>query len=123
VTLLGAVERLFSLALHLSCAVLVLQTFLRRQTRWVWLAVFWHALADAVVVFASRTLPESPDKVFLIEIPVGIAALISLAIIFALRQPEPLEPAEPEPIPPSHATPPLPEKAETLENLEATRYQ
>lgn len=123
VTLLGAVERLFALPLHLACSVLVLQTFLRKQTRWVWLAVLWHALVDGVLVYVSRTLPAGESTFYLLEIPIGIAALFSLAIIFALRQPEPVEQAEPEPMPRSPSTPSLPLKEETLENLEATRFQ
>ena len=125
VTLLGAVERLFALPLHIACAVLVLQTFIRKQSRWVWLAVLWHALADAVLVYASRTLPPGEFKFYLLEIPIGIAALFSLAIIFALRTPEPVQPAEPEPVSAAalRAIPNLPPKEETLEDLEATRFQ
>jgi uncharacterized membrane protein YhfC len=126
VTLLGAVERLFSIPLHIACAVLVLQTFLRKQARWFWFAVLWHALADAAIVYLARMLPQGEvTTFFILEIPTGIAALVSLAIIFALRTPEPVEQVEAEPaagIPPVMAYN-LPVKEETLENLEETRFQ
>jgi uncharacterized membrane protein YhfC len=126
VTLLGALERLFTLPLHIACAVLVLQTFLRKQARWFWFAVLWHALADATVVYLARLLPQGQiSTFFILEIPTGVAALVSLAIILALRTPEPDEQVEMEPPAgiPAVAAYNLPVKEETSENLEETRYQ
>jgi uncharacterized membrane protein YhfC len=53
-TLLGALERLFTIPLHLACSVLVLQAFTRRKFWWVGLAILYHALADGVAVYFSR---------------------------------------------------------------------
>ncbi len=85
-TLLGAVERAFSIVFHLSASVLVLQVFTRHQIRWLWMAIAWHTLADASVVIAASRLNSIQ-----VEAIVGIYALFSLGIIYWLRQPEPVE--------------------------------
>jgi uncharacterized membrane protein YhfC len=79
-TLLGAVERLFTLCFHLSASVLVLQCFTRRQIRWLFIAIAWHALLDAVAVFSVSTWGP-----YLTEGLIGIAALVSIGIIFLLK--------------------------------------
>lgn len=83
-TLLGAVERLFAIIFHLSASILVLQVFLRKQTRWLWLAIGWHALLDALSVFSAGTW-----GVYVTEIFIGVVALVGLGIIFKLKTPEP----------------------------------
>ncbi|MCI0519959.1 MAG: YhfC family intramembrane metalloprotease [Chloroflexi bacterium] len=85
-TLVGALERAFTLVVHISFSVLVLQGFLRSQARWLWLAVLWHALVDAAAVYGAGAW-----GVYNAEILVALAALISLWIIKALWQPEPME--------------------------------
>jgi len=93
ISLLGAVERLFALCLHLSLAVLVMRAFTRRNLMWLVAAIAWHALADAVAVLGQGA---GLDPLRLEGI-VGAFALGSLVIIFALRprQPEPLVQAAP----------------------------
>ena len=96
-TLLGAVERLFTIPLHIAASVLVLQVFTRKQIGWLGLAVGWHALADAAAVAASNYLnPYQTEGL------IGAFALFNLLIIFLLRQPEPQAPTEAEqpPLPP-----------------------
>lgn len=83
-TLLGAVERLFAIIFHLSASILVLQVFLRKQIRWLWLAIGWHALLDALSVFSAGTW-----GVYVTEIFIGVVALVGLGIIFKLKTPEP----------------------------------
>ncbi len=80
--LLGAVERAFALCLHLSMAVLVLQAFTRRNLVWMGAAIGWHALSDAVAVFAALTWGP-----YLTEGLIGLVAIASLGITWALRQP------------------------------------
>ena len=114
--LLGAVERLFALTLHLALSLLVMQLFVRGQRRWLAAAVLWHALVNATAVFAVSTWGALPA-----EGVVGIMALISLGIIYWLYQPEPPEP-EPEPLPdpaPLEATdtPPTPDALERSKYL------
>jgi uncharacterized membrane protein YhfC len=87
VTLLGAVERVFAICVHLSAAVLVLQALTRRNLLWLVAAVLWHAVIDGTSVIAVGTGLD----VFRIEAVVGAFAVLALVIVFALRprQPEP----------------------------------
>jgi uncharacterized membrane protein YhfC len=97
-TLLGAVERLFALSFHLSASLLVMQVFVRGQTRWLFAAVGWHTLLNAVAVIgAVRWTPLMTEGM------IGILALISFGIIYVLRGSAIEEPAlvplpDPEPI-------------------------
>ncbi len=83
-SLLGAVERLFTIPVQITLSVIVLQAFVRGQFRWVWLAIGWHTLIDAVSVFASNKI-----GIYWTEAVIGLVALISLATLFALHRPEP----------------------------------
>ena len=89
-TFLGAVERLFTIVVQISLAVIVVQSFIRKQKRWLWLAIGYHALIDAVAVYATSKLNP-----YWVEGIVGLFALISLGIIFILRSPEPAETVTP----------------------------
>ncbi len=80
--LLGAVERVFALCFHLSAAVLVLQTFTRQNKIWLIAAILWHAVVDAVAVFAIQLWGP-----YWTEAIIGLMALISIGIIIALRDP------------------------------------
>jgi uncharacterized membrane protein YhfC len=115
--LLGALERFFTIPVQIALAVIVLQAFLRGQGIWVWLAVLYHAFIDAIAVFAARN-----NGVYWTEAVIGFFALLSVIIIFALRQPEPVQqirPSTPQLV--STFTPAPPE--ETSHNLDETRYQ
>ncbi|HEX7621890.1 MAG TPA: YhfC family glutamic-type intramembrane protease [Anaerolineales bacterium] len=115
-TVLGALERLFTIPLHLACSVLVLQAFTRKKFWWVGLAILYHAAADGVAFFVSQI----GFSALAIEGIIGIFAIMSIAIIFILRQPEPVG----EPIPPLIKTPDFkPEPViESKENLDQTRF-
>jgi uncharacterized membrane protein YhfC len=115
-TLLGAVERLFTMPIHICLSIMVLQAFTRRQGWWLWLAVLWHAMIDGLAVYSASKL-----NTYAVEGIVGLLSLISLGIIFALRQPVPSE-AQPstEALPLPEFKPPVVE--ETPENLDNTRY-
>jgi uncharacterized membrane protein YhfC len=122
-TLLGAVERAFTIPFHIAASVIVLQVFTRRLGRqqfgWLALAIFYHALMDASAVFIAGTLGGYVAEAFL-----GGFAILDIIIIFALRQPEP-EPTEPPSTSPPDKTlifAPLPID-ETSDNLDKTRYQ
>lgn len=132
VRLLGGLERLLTIPIHISLAVIVLQAFSRRGSRlpgWVWvvLAVLWHALLDAVVVYFSRVWAAQEWSLYALEGLVAIFSLLSIAIIFALRQPEPVE-AQAEtpaaPIPLIDASQLIKEDNQELraEDLDSTRY-
>ena len=116
-TLLGALERMFAIPVHLACSLLVLQAFTRRKIWWVGLAVLFHAIVDGIAVYAMGSGLSSVT----IEALIGIFALISLVIIFVLRQPEPDTGIEHDRAPAQIYTPrPI---EETEANLEKTRYQ
>jgi uncharacterized membrane protein YhfC len=122
-TLLGAVERAFTILFHIAASVIVLQVFTRRlgQRRlgWLGLAILYHALMDASVVFIAGKWGGYSAEAFL-----GGFAILDIIIIVALRQPEPV-PIEPPSTSPPAKTPvftPLPID-ETSDNLDKTRYQ
>lgn len=118
-TLLGAVERAFALPAQVALSVVVLQVFIRHQIRWLWLAIAWHTLLDALSLYTANLW-----GVYISEGSLGLLALISLAIIFLLRRLH-LEKAmiEPEPLsPPPGEIPKITDLPETAENLEETRY-
>lgn len=122
-TLLGALERLFTIPFHIAASVLVLQVFTRKPGQqklwWLFLAILYHALMDAAVVFIS-----SQWGYYLAEAVLGGMAILDIFIIFALRQPEPIIEM---PVPPPEAKVPSPFTTspieETSENLDKTRFQ
>lgn len=120
-TILGAVERAFSLVFHLSASVLVLQAFTRRHIRWLFLAIGWHAFVDALAVYSVGTWGP-----YVAEAIIGVMALISLGIIFALRDPEPeptlTQQAELPPVLDAAAAVGEHDFEETPQNLEDSRY-
>ena len=120
-SLIGAYERLWALVIQIALTVMVLQAFRRGKFLWVWLAVAWHALIDALAVYITVTWGIFPSQAV-----VTITGLISLGVIFALRQPEPVEqpdlPPEPLPIPDASLLAVQPEPEPTLDKLDDTRY-
>jgi uncharacterized membrane protein YhfC len=113
--LLGAVERASALCIHLSLSVLVMQLFVRGQRRWLFIAILWHAFVDALAVYAI-----SNWGVYVTEAVVGVTAVISLAIVFMLKTPEPAG-IEPEPLPPVDPVTPLNIEL-TADSLDSSRY-
>jgi uncharacterized membrane protein YhfC len=122
-TLFGALERVFTLPFHIAASVIVLQVFSRfpgkQRFRWLSLAIFYHALMDASVVFIS-----SQWGGYVAEAVMGCFAVLDIIIIFALKQPEPETTASiPETIQPEQPVFTPTQVEETSENLENTRYQ
>jgi uncharacterized membrane protein YhfC len=123
-TILGAVERALTIPFHIAMSVIVLQAFTRRKAYWIALAVLWHAAADGfAAVYLSRLWAGQPWGTYAVEGILAINALLAVAVIFALRQPEPVEPppAEPEPVLPvdvEHIKP----RQITEEDLDKSRY-
>jgi uncharacterized membrane protein YhfC len=116
--LLGALERAFALPIQIAFSLLVLQSLLRNQTRWLLLAIGWHALVDGIAVYAVGRW-----GVYVAEATLGALCLLSLVVIFALRQPEPvLEEEPPLSSDPYLARPIDSERMETPEKLDETRY-
>lgn len=118
-TLLGAVERLFAVIFHLSASILVLQVFLRKQIRWLWLAIGWHAFLDALAVYSAPTW-----GIYVTELLLGLVALVSLVIILKLKTPEPdLEIPHPGDEQLSTVEFTMPEIDENQDLLDGTRFQ
>lgn len=118
-SLLGALERAFTIPFHIAASVLVLQVFTRKQMRWLWLAVGWHAVVDAGAVVAISTIGP-----YLTEALIGAFALLNLVIIFRLKQPEPVELPEVDlsPLPPPLSAEALQPVEENHVTLEHSRY-
>jgi len=126
-SLLGAIERVFTIIFHLAASVMVLQVFIRKQMRWLWMAVGWHALMDGLLVYTLTTWGPYQTEAMLAGF-----TLVSLAFIFLLRPSEPdllfhenledndyfQQNVDRE----AEDQPHLPDIAETPENLDQTRY-
>ena len=110
-SMLGAVERFFTIVVQISLAVIVVQCFIRKQKRWLWLAIGYHALIDSVAVFATSKLNP-----YWVEGIVGLFGLISLGIIFILRSSEPVETITPISDPPLVTLPVVEPTSEQLDN-------
>ena len=80
VTLAGALERFGALIFHLTASVLVLQVFLRKQIRWLWLAIFWHAALDALAVGLA------PRGILAVEGALLAFTLVNVFVLYALRR-------------------------------------
>ncbi len=115
--LLGALERFFTMIVQISFSVSVIQAFIRRQGFWVVLAILFHALVDAVAVYASGSI-----GVYWTEAIIGGFAVIALFIIMRLYapEPEPVGKSTRPPLPPDYKMKPL---DETPENLDKTKYR
>ena len=119
-SLLGALERIFTLPLQIALTILVLQVFIRHQSRWLWIAIGLHAMVNAFVVISLNLW-----GFYITEAIVVLFGLISIGIIFAFRQPEPIDDDQLEDIPDEIETPPveLQPIEENAENIEGTRYR
>ncbi len=78
--LLGALERALTLPFHIAAALLVLQVFIRKQSRWLWMAVLWHALINAAALMVFDLAGP-----YLAELVLGCFAVVNVVIIFILR--------------------------------------
>jgi uncharacterized membrane protein YhfC len=122
-SLLGALERIFTIPIQIAASVLVLQVFTRKpghqQLWWLVLAILYHTITDASAVFIAGLW-----NAYIVEAVIGVMAVLGIIIIFVLRQPEP-EPAAS--LPPQSPNEPLiftpTTIEETSDNLEKTRYQ
>ena len=115
---LSTLERLLTIPVQIGLSIIVLQVFTRRQAYWLLIAILWHALVDAVAVYAAGAW-----GVYVAEAFIALFAMISILVIFLLRQ------TEPEPIPEPAINPPAPDRLfeplsieETQDNIEKSRY-
>lgn len=99
--LLGAVERLFALCLHLSLSVMVMRVFTHGNRWWLVAAIGWHALVDAAAVLGLPLVGA-----VITEVLIGTSAVVSLWLVYRLREAEQppvvavaVGPASPPPLP------------------------
>lgn len=78
--LMGFIERIFAMMLHVGLSVMVLYAVANKKPLWFWLALLWHALVDAVAVYAVQNI-----SILAVEGLVAVFALISVWIVFRLR--------------------------------------
>lgn len=79
-TFTEALRSALTLPIQLSCSLLVLQVFLRKQYRWLGYAIGWHVLASTPLFLIS-----SEPYVYLPLIFLAVATLGSIGIIIRLR--------------------------------------
>jgi len=84
---LAAWERLWAIPLHVALAVIVLQVFRRQRMIWLFLAILLHALVDFVAGALPQAFGQSIPTLLLGEGIVCVFGLISLWIIWRLREP------------------------------------
>jgi uncharacterized membrane protein YhfC len=112
--LLGAVERLFALMLHLSLSVMVMRAFTHNNRLWLVAAIAWHSFVDATAVVAVTQISAVATEGI-----IAIMGVISLAIIFRLKEDDP--PEQERLKPPSAKFEPKPVQV-TEEKLDKSRY-
>jgi hypothetical protein len=119
--MLGALERILVLPIQISLTILVLQVFIRGQSRWLWIAVAWHTLLNAVAVISVRQWGPNATEGIL-----AIFTLLSIGITFALRGEEPDTEVEEQEIAPDDKNDPgqveLPPIEENPDNIDQTRF-
>jgi uncharacterized membrane protein YhfC len=78
--LMGVVERIFAVCLHVSLSLMVLCVIVYRKPVWFWLALLWHAFVDAVAVYVGQEA-----GILAVEGIVAVFAIISVWIVLSLR--------------------------------------
>jgi uncharacterized membrane protein YhfC len=118
-TFLGAIERVFALTAQVTLSVIVLQVFTRKQIRWLWIAIGWHAFIDAVAIYILNTWGA-----YFAEGVLAVITLINIALIFILRKPEPKPQGESRlaPLPKEITLSDIQDIDSSSETLEQTRY-
>jgi uncharacterized membrane protein YhfC len=86
--LLGAWERLWTIPLHVALSVMVLQVFRRGSIAWLWLAILAHALANLLGAGITPMLGLTGMAALLVpEAIITLLGMLSLWVIWALREP------------------------------------
>jgi uncharacterized membrane protein YhfC len=115
---LSTLERFLIIPVQICFSILVLQVFTRRRAFWLLIAIFWHAIIDALAVFAAVTWGK-----YITEAILALFTGISVVIIFRLRQPEPEPVQEPKIYSPSPEVMLTRQTSdETPEEIEKSRY-
>lgn len=78
--ILGFVERVFTMCLHVALSVMVMYGLVSKNAIWFWLAVLWHTIVDAAAVYLGQSI-----SMVAVEGVLGIFAIISLAIVIWMK--------------------------------------
>lgn len=78
--ILGVVERVFAICLHVALSVMVMYGLISKKHIWFWLAVTWHTVVDATAVYLVQNI-----SMIALEGIVGVFALISLGVVLWLK--------------------------------------
>ena len=81
IALLGVVERIFAICLHVSLSVMVLYGIAVNRPTWYGLAVLWHTVVDGVAAYLGLLKVNT----LMIEGLIGLMAIVSIGLVFALR--------------------------------------
>jgi uncharacterized membrane protein YhfC len=85
-SLLGAIERVLTIPIQIALSVIMVQVFIRKKSRWFWIAILFHSVVNATaVIFMTFT------NVYITELSVAFFTGISLWIIFFLKSQEPVK--------------------------------
>jgi uncharacterized membrane protein YhfC len=117
-TLLGAVERLFTLLFHLAMSLVVLQAVRRRNLLWLVAAILLHAMADAAGVWGLSIWGP-----YWAEVIIAVFGVASLVLIFALRPAHEEIVSEPVTLLPATApSPPKDTESDLREKIDNSRF-
>jgi uncharacterized membrane protein YhfC len=81
-----AIGQIFMLSIQICLSVMVLQCFVRKQWYWILLAIGFHSTVET-----ARVITLNLSNEYLMYAVLGIFAIFSGIITFALRQPKPSE--------------------------------
>lgn len=79
--------RLWSFPLQVALSVMVLQVFRRYQMRWLFLAILFHAQVDFLTLAFPQAFGENTTSELLVNGMLCVFGLLSLWIIWRLREP------------------------------------
>lgn len=111
--LLGLVERVSAMTFHMAASLLVLKAVVKKNSLWYFAAIGLHTLINATAVYISLSF-----NIYIAEGIIFGFGLLSLGIIYMLKEEEP---EEEEALPPPPKPTPKPIKI-TKEKLENSRY-
>jgi uncharacterized membrane protein YhfC len=116
---LGAIERVFALTAQIALSIIILQIFIRNHIRWLWFAIGWHALIDAIAIYILNIWGT-----YITEAILFFITLVNVAIIFTFRKPDhySINQNKLSPLPKVASLSEIGEIEATPESLEQTRY-
>jgi uncharacterized membrane protein YhfC len=88
IALLGMVERIFAICLHVAFSVMVLYGITTNKPAWYGMAVLWHAAADGLYAY----LGSIQIGALSVEGVMGLLAIVSVVLVLAMRRKFPTTP-------------------------------